>query len=60
MKVPEGALLSTFKLSDESWLGFWDVPTEGIYRSINNASYVLDAQKYQQWDLGEPNGDIQG
>ena len=42
----------------EGWIDLQDVEAEGTFRSATNYSKVLTADKYQHWDLGEPNGDI--
>lgn len=42
---------------NETWIDLWDKWSEGLFRSAENKSLVLSNTSYQNWDLGEPNGD---
>ena len=39
------------------WIAWWDVPQEGLWMSAFDNSFLLTPTSYQNWDLGEPNGE---
>lgn len=43
--------------ANESWIDLWDQWSEGIFNSAENPTLILSNISYQNWDLGEPNGD---
>ena len=53
--------MPTFQINlfaDSTWLSFWDAYNEGHFTSASDSHYILNEFTYQNWDLGEPNGDV--